>query len=159
MENFGKTQKDWLNDEHMKSILLALLLSVTALQAQVISNLVYSAPGVRIYVVTIFTDTNFMYQPPPTPPINPAITPPIVATNTTVKVNTNSPVYRLEERIKQEEIRIQKFWGDLPVYYAGNSDGETNSSLDRLMVMWEQKNLAVSNLNVLKLQLEQLKKK
>ena len=144
----------------MKSILIALLLSTATMFADMtVSNLVYSAPGVRIYVLTIFTDTNFLYQPAITPPVNPVIMPPIVETNTLVKANTNSPVYRLEEKIKQEETRIQKFWGDLPVYYAGNSDGETNSSLNRLMEMWEQKNQAVSNLNILKLQLEQLKKK
>ena len=144
----------------MKSILLALLLSVTVLQSQVISNLVYSAPGVRIYALIIFTDTNFAYQPLPTPPVDSPVVPPVVptnaVTNVVVKINTNSTVYRLEEKVKQEEIRIQKFWGDLPAYYVSNSDGGNN--LDRLMVMWEQKNSAVSNLNVLKLQLEQLKK-
>jgi len=143
----------------MKSILIVLLLSTATLFADMtVSNLVYSAPGVRIYVMTIFTDTNFMYQPPPTPPINPAIIPPIVTTNIIVKVNTNSLVYQLEEKVKQEEIRIQKFWGDLPAYYASDSSEQSTNSLDRLISSWDQKNQAVSNLNVLKLQLEQLKK-
>jgi hypothetical protein len=136
----------------MKSILLSLLLLTSTLcSAEVLSNLVYTAPGVRIYVVTIITDINVVSQPVITN------TPTVVVPTNNVVVNedTNSTIYQLRAKIKLEEAKIRE-WNSWPQYYVDNSSPQAKSNLDRLLEIWEQKNKSVSNLNVLKLQLEKL---
>lgn len=132
----------------MKSIILSLLLTTSTLfSSQVVSNLVYSAPGVKIYVVTIITDTtNVVSQPVVVPP-------------TQKKAVTNPCIDRLKAQIQKEEKRIHEDYDGLNTTFADISSPQSDYALRRLQEMWVEKNTAVSNLNVLKLKLQRLKER
>ena len=132
----------------MKSILTALFISISTLFANTtISNLVYSAPGVKIYVVTVITDVNLIHQPLSLSTI----------TNKVISKETNSLISTLEKKIIVEEDNIKNL-SDLPVYYSDFSSPQSEYNINKLNELWLERNRSISNCNVMKLQLEKLKK-
>jgi len=132
----------------MKLILTTILLSALTLFANTtISNLVYSAPGVKIYVVTVITDVNPTYRLPA----------PFAITNRVISKETNSLISTLEKKIIAEEDNIKNL-SDLPVYYSDFSSPQSEYNINKLNELWLKRNQSISNYNVMKLQLEKLKK-
>ena len=74
--------------------------------------------------------------------------------NNLINIDTN--VIKLETLIKLSQNRIDEIYGGLPTYYAGPSSDASKKTLDILIAKWKERDLAVSNLNNLKQELNKL---
>ena len=133
----------------MKTLILAALLAIIPLVAQETTN----TPLFNVLVI-VLTDVNQL------PMVLKAITNAIPPSSSAVVIRkTNPKIAQLETQIRLMEARFTENYKGVPDTYIGDGSDQSQTTLDKMIMIWKQKEVDQADINKIKAELVELKKK